>query len=131
MIGKKRFCRSKNCKTKAHGKKFLMGTKGGWFIPGKSNLTGQPNTFIQPFLDALKITEDRTWTLTHSMEWRTTDKWEDCILKAQEEWEELHACILLDNFQEGSLANNNDDNNDSNAQIKGGLCLTSPPETFA
>ncbi len=46
MIRMKRFCRSKNCKTKTHGKKFLMGTKGGWFIPGKSNLTGQPNAFI-------------------------------------------------------------------------------------
>jgi hypothetical protein len=46
MIGTKRFCRSKNCKTKAHGKKFLMGTKGRWFILGKSNLSGQPNAFV-------------------------------------------------------------------------------------
>ena len=60
MIGMKRFCRSKNCRTKAHGNKFSMGTKGRWFIPGKSNLTGQPNAFIRLFLDALKITKDRT-----------------------------------------------------------------------
>jgi hypothetical protein len=46
MIGTNHFCRSETCKTKAHGKKFLMGTKGGWFIPGKSNLTSHPNAFI-------------------------------------------------------------------------------------
>jgi hypothetical protein len=131
MIGTKCFCRSKNCRTKAHGKKFSMGTMGGWLIPGKSNLTSQPNAFIRPFLDALKITEDRTWTLKHSMEWRTTDKWEDYILKAQEEWEELPAHILLGDIQEGSLADDDDNDNDSNAQIKGDLCLMSPSGTFA
>jgi hypothetical protein len=64
--------------------------------------------------------------LAHSMERQTTDKWEDYILKAQEEWEELQACILLDNIQEGSLADDDDDNDDSNAQIEGDLCLMSP-----
>jgi hypothetical protein len=131
MIGMKRFCWSKNCRTKAHGKKFSMGTKGRWFIPGKSNLSGQPNAFIQPFLNALKNTNDRTLMLKHSMERQTMDKWEDYILEAQEEWEALQACILLDNIQEDSLADDDDDNDDSDAQIEGDLCLTSPPGTFS
>jgi hypothetical protein len=108
-----------------------MGTKGGWFIPGKSNLSGQPNAFVQPFLDALKITKDRVWTLKNLVERRTTDQWEEYISKAQEEREEVQARIL-DNIQEGSLADDDVDDDDSDAQlIEGGnLCLTNPPETF-
>jgi hypothetical protein len=131
MIGTKRFCRSNNCKTKANGKKFLMGTKEGWFISGKSNLSGQPNLFVRLFLDALKITEDRAWMLKNLVKRQTMDQWEEYVSKAQEEWEEVQACILY-NIQEGSLADNNVDDDDSDAQlIEGGnLCLTNPPETF-
>jgi hypothetical protein len=76
MIGTKRFCRSKGCTTKAHkpkANKFMMGrSKDGWFISGKSNLTGQPNCFIYPFLNASKITEDTALSLKSYSERRTT-----------------------------------------------------------
>jgi hypothetical protein len=54
MIGTKRFCLSKSCRMMVHklksNKKFLMGTKDGWFLVGKSNLAGQLNAFVKPFL---------------------------------------------------------------------------------
>ena len=50
--------------TKSHKtNKFVMGVKGGWFLMGKPNQTGQPNAFICPFLDASKVTQTTTLTL--------------------------------------------------------------------
>jgi hypothetical protein len=69
LIGTKQFCRSEACKVKAHknkNNKFLMGTKGGWFLVAKSNLMGQPSAFVWPFLNALKITEDTALTLKNA-----------------------------------------------------------------
>jgi hypothetical protein len=71
MIGTKRFCWSVSCRIKAHKlkfNKFLMRTKDGWFLAGKSNLAGQPNAFIRSFLDGSKVTEDTALTLKNFLQ---------------------------------------------------------------
>ena len=132
MIGTKRFCRSKVCRTKSHkpkAKKFAMGCKDGWFISGKTDLMGQPNLFVYPFLDASKITEDTFLSLNSYSECRTTEEWEDFIFKAQEVWEELQARTLK-NIQEGHNDDDQEDEDDDQLMEEGDLILLKPPETF-
>jgi hypothetical protein len=132
MIGTKRFCWSKVCRTKSHkpkAKKFAMGCKDGWFISGKTDLMGQPNLFVYPFLDASKITEDTFLSLKSYSERRTTEEWEDFIFKAQEEWEELQACTL-ENIQEGHNNDDQEDKDDDQLMEEGDLILLKPPKTF-
>jgi hypothetical protein len=59
LVGLRRFCRSSDCKIKAHDTKMKMGCDSGWSIAMKSQvLTGKPAVFLTPFLDSSKITED-------------------------------------------------------------------------
>jgi hypothetical protein len=130
MIGTRRFCRSETCKTKAHkSNKFAMGCKGGWFLlAGKSNQVGQPNAFVRPFLDDSKITEDTLMTL-RSGEQRTTAKWEEFILEAQDEWEEVQL-RTLDNIQEDLGDDKQDDNKDDSIMWEGDLLMRSHPSDW-
>jgi hypothetical protein len=125
MIGTKRFCRSKGCTTKAHkltASKFTMGgSKEGWFISGKSNLTAQPNCFIYPFLEASKITENIALSLKNYSEWRMTAEREEFIFEAQEKWEELQARATLENIQEGHGDDDQDDDKEDLFMCKGNM----------
>jgi hypothetical protein len=134
MIGIKRFCRSEGCTTKAHKSKAnklaMGGSKDGWFISGKSNLMGQPNCFIYPFLDAAKITENTALSFTSYSEWRTMVEWEESIFEVQEEWEELQAHTMLENIQEGHSDDDQDDDDKDLFMGKGNLILSKPPDVF-
>jgi hypothetical protein len=106
-----------------------MGNKGGWFLAGKGNLVGQPSAFVWPFSDALKITKNMALTLKSALvDWRTTAEWEDFIFKAQEEWDSVEA-QTLENIQEGSLGDEDVDDN-SDDLIEGDLALSTPPKIF-
>jgi hypothetical protein len=98
LIGTKRFCWSKSHRIKAHknkNNKFVMGTKGGWFLVGKGNLAGQPSAFLCSCLDALKITKNTALTLKNALvDRRTTAEWEHFIFEAQEEWDSVEAQTL-------------------------------------
>jgi hypothetical protein len=106
-----------------------MGCKDGWFITGKTDLTGQPHLFVYPFLDASKITEDTFLSLKSYSERRTTEEWEDFIFEAQEEWEELQA-RTLENIQEGHNDDDQEDEDDDQLMEEGDLILLKPPKTF-
>jgi hypothetical protein len=120
--------------TQAHklkANKFTMGgSKDGWFISGKSNLTGQPNCFIYLFLDASKITEDTALSLKSYSEWRMMAEWEEFIFEVQEEWEELQARAMLENIQEGHGDDNQDDDNEDLFMCEGNLILSKPLDVF-
>jgi hypothetical protein len=132
LIGTKRFCWSKSHRIKAHknkNNKFVMGTKGGWFLVGKGNLAGQPSAFLCSCLDALKITKNTALTLKNAFVDRcTTAEWEDFIFEAQEEWDSVEA-QTLENIQESSLGDDDVDD-DSDDLIKGDLALSAPPKIF-
>jgi hypothetical protein len=136
IIGNRRFCRSKGCKVKAHTKtRFsMMGARGGWFLPAKSTLSGEPTAFIQPFLDINKITQE-TGEILFDMIKRTTDVWERFIASAQEDWEDLES-HGLGNIQEGAGVDKDDnvDNDDSEESeyemCEGTLHLKKPPAIF-
>jgi hypothetical protein len=113
MIGTERFGCSKSFRIKVHklkSNKSLMGTKDRWFLAGKCNLAGQPNTFVQPLLDATKIMEDNALALKNYLERQTMVEQEEFIFEVQDKWEELQA-HKLENIQEGCGDNNQDDNN--------------------
>jgi hypothetical protein len=106
-----------------------MGCRDGWFITGKTDLMGQLNLFVYPFLDASRITEDTFLSLKSYSECRTMEEWEDFIFEAQEEWEELQA-RTLENIKE--VHNDDAQENEDNDQLmeEGDLILLKPPETF-
>jgi hypothetical protein len=87
-----------------------MGTKDRWYLEGKCNIAGQPNTFVHPLLDASKITEDNALTLKNYLERQTMVEREEFIFEVQDKWEELQA-HKSENIQEGCGDNNQDDNN--------------------
>ncbi len=134
VIGTKHFCRIKGCSTKAHkskANKFGMGgSKDCWFILGKSNLTGQPNCFIYPFLDTAKITENTTLSLKSYSEWWMAAEWEEFIFEVQEEWEELQAHAMLENIQEGHGDGDQDNDNKDLFMCEGNLIVSKPPDVF-
>ena len=76
LIGNRRFCRSRGCKVKAHTRSrfTMMGARGGWFLPAKPTLVGEPTTFIQPFLNVNKITQETEYHFK-VMEKRSTADW--------------------------------------------------------
>ena len=106
-----------------------VGIKGRWFLAGKRNLAGQPNTFTSPFLDASKITENTILILNSPLKQRTTAKWDYFIAKAQEEWEEVQA-HALENIQENLGDDDYDDEEDA-IYFKGELTLSKPPAVFS
>ena len=137
IIGNRRFCRSKACKVKAHSKtRFaMMGARGGWFLPAKTTLSGEPTAFIQPFLDVNKITQE-TGEILFEMVKRTTDAWERVISSAQEDWEDLES-RGLGNIQEGAGGGDDDDDVDDDdsdeseyEMCEGTLHLKKPPTIF-
>ena len=137
IIGNRRFCRSKACKVKAHSKtRFaMMGARGGWFLPAKTTLSGEPTAFIQPFLDVNKITQE-TGEILFEMVKRTTDAWERVISSAQEDWEDLES-RGLGNIQEGAGGGDDDDDVDDDdsdeseyEMCEGTLHLKKPPAIF-
>ncbi len=111
-----------------------MGARGGWFLPAKTTLSGEPTAFIQPVLDVNKITEE-TGEILLEMDNRTTDDWERFIVISQEEWEDLES-RGLGNIQEGvGVDKDNDvDNEDSEKSeykmCEGTLHLKKPPAIF-
>ena len=136
LIGNKRFCRSKGCKVKAHTKtRFsMMGARGGWFLPAKTTLSGEPTAFIHPSLDVSKITQETGESLLE-MDMRTTNDWERFIAISQEEWEDIES-RGLGNIQEGVGVDEDDDvdNEDSEESeyemCEGTLHLKKPPTIF-
>jgi hypothetical protein len=112
----------------------MMGARGGWFLPAKTTLSGEPTAFIQPVLDVNKITEE-TGEILLEMDNRTTDDWERFIVISQEEWEDLES-RGLGNIQEGvGVDKDNDvDNEDSEKSeykmCEGTLHLKKPPAIF-
>jgi len=109
----------------------MMGARGSWFLPAKTNLSGEPMAFIQPFLDVNKITQETGVSLLE-LDMRTTDDWERFIAISQEEWEDLES-RGLGNIQEGMGVDEDDDvdNEDSEESkyemCKGTLLLKKPP----
>ena len=137
LIGNKRFCRSRGCKVKSHTKtRFLMmGARGGWFLPAKSILIGEPTAFVQPFLDVNKITPETEYHLKE-MEKRTTADWEHFVAVCHEEWNDLMN-QGLDNIQEGAgfgedeVMDDDEEDDDSEYNLcKGNLNLKKPPAIF-
>jgi hypothetical protein len=102
VVGTRRFCWSLGCKVKSHAsKKFKMGCNAGWFLASKPQmLTGTPTTFITPFLDTSRITEDTREVLMNTLDHKTTEEWEEFIAEANEEWEEVQAQCPLEEIKE-------------------------------
>jgi len=109
----------------------MMGARGGWFLPAKTTLSGEPTAFIHPFLDVSKITQETGESLLE-MDMRTTDDWERCIAISQEEWEDLES-RGLGNIQEGMGVDEDDDVDDEDSKerecemCEGTLHLKKPP----
>jgi len=112
----------------------MMGARGGWFLPAKTTLSGEPTAFIHPFLDVSKITQETGESLLE-MDMRTTDDWERCIAISQEEWEDLES-RGLGNIQEGMGVDEDDDVDDEDSKesnykmCEGTLHLKKPPTNF-
>jgi len=112
----------------------MMGARGGWFLPAKTTLSGEPTAFIQPFLDVNKITQETGESLLE-LDMRTTYNWERFITISQEEWEDLES-RGLGNIQEGVGVDEDDDVNDEDSEeskyemCKGTLHLKKPPTIF-
>jgi len=112
----------------------MMGARGGWFLPAKTTLSGEPTAFIQPFLDVNKITQE-TGEILFDMIKRTTDVWERVITSAQEDWEDLES-RGLGNIQEGAGVHedvdvDDDDSEESEYEMcEGTLHLKKPPTIF-
>ena len=108
-----------------------MGARGGWFLPAKTTLSGEPTAFIQPFLDVNKITQE-TGEFLLEMDKRTTDDWGRFIAISQEEWEDLES-RGLGNIQEGVGVDEDDDVDDEDSEeskyemCEGTLLLKKPP----
>ena len=137
LIGNKCFCCSRECKVKSHTKtRFsMMGARGGWFLPAKSTLIGEPTAFVQPFLDVNKITQETEYHLKE-MEKRTTADWENFMAVCCEEWDNL-VTRGLDNIQEGvgfgKVLGMDDDEEDGDSKYnlcEGNLNLKKPPAIF-
>ena len=95
----------------------MMGARGGWFLPAKTNLSGEPTAFIQPFLDVNKITQE-TGEIFFDMTKRTTDVWERFIVNAQEDWEDLES-RGLGIIQESAGVDEDDDVDDDDSKTEG------------
>ena len=102
----------------------MMGARGGWFLPAKSTLIGEPTAFVQPFLEVNKITPETEYHLKE-MEKRTTADWENFMAVCHKEWNDL-VNQRLDNIQEGAgfgkdevMDDNEEDNNSEYNLCKG------------
>jgi hypothetical protein len=113
----------------------MMGARGGWFLPVKSTLIGEPTAFIQPFLDVNKITQETEYHLKE-MKKRTTADCKNFMAVCHEEWDNL-VTQGLDNIQEGvrfgedKEMNDNEEDDDSKYDLcEGNLNLKQPPAIF-
>ena len=112
----------------------MMGARGGWFLPAKTTLTGEPTAYIRPFLDIKKITQETEEELL-AMVKRTTADWERFIAISQEEWDDFES-RGLGNIQEGAGVDEDDDVDDEESEesdyemCEGNMHLKKPPAIF-